>query len=455
MASISNESREQWSGKMGFILASIGSAVGLGSIWRFPFVTGDNGGGAFVLIYLLSILLLGLPVLLSEIVLGRSSQKNPIGAYRHHAPGTPWFLSGYIGIVATVIILAFYSSIGGWTLAYSLDAITGTFGSITIDEAEARFGSFIVNPWSPVIWQAAFLGLTMAVCLFGLQKGIERTNKFLMPLLGIMLMILVVRAVTLPGAMEGVRFLLFPDWSQVSWTTFFEALGMAFFSLSVGAGTMITYGSYLSKKESIPGAVGNVVLFSTLVSLAAGLAIFPAVFSLGYEPNAGPPLVFITLPAVFAQLPAGDLFAILFFFLLSVAALTSAISLLEVPLRYLEDEHRLARRKGTWFVGGIVFLLGVPATLSFSSLADIHLIGDLPIFDSMDFVASNILLPLSGLIVVLFVGWKWGVRLMLSEAKGSDDKGMPAKALWSLIIRWVTPLLIMAVFLFQIINSIR
>ncbi|PTM59313.1 sodium-dependent transporter [Desmospora activa] len=453
MASTSKSSREQWSNKMGFILAAIGSAVGLGSIWRFPFVAGVNGGGAFVLIYLLSILLLGLPVLLSEIVMGRSAQKNPIGAYRHHAPNTPWFLSGYIGIVATIIILAFYSTIGGWTLAYTLEAVTGAFGSITIDQAEVRFGSFINNAWSPILWQAAFIGFTILICLSGIQKGIERTNKFLMPLLGIMLIILVVRAVTLPGAMEGVRFILFPDWSAVTWTTFFEALGMAFFSLSVGAGTMITYGSYLSRQENIPSAVGNVVVFSTLVSLAAGLAIFPAVFSLGYTPDAGPALVFITLPAVFAHLPVGSLFAILFFALLSFAALTSAISLLEVPLRYLQDEHGFSRQI-IWLVGGGIFLLGIPATLSFSSLADISVIGQLPIFDSMDFVASNVLLPLSGLFVILFVGWKWGVSKMLAEAEGVDGKGIPARSFWPIVIRWVTPLLIIAVFLFQIFTSL-
>lgn len=455
MASTSKSSREQWSDKMGFILAAIGSAVGLGSIWRFPFVAGDNGGGAFVLIYLLSILLLGLPVLLSEIVVGRSAQKNPIGAYRHHAPGTLWFLSGYVGIIATIIILAFYSTIGGWTLAYSFDAITGTFGSITIDQAEGRFDSFINNAWSPLLWQAAFMGLTMVICLFGLQKGIERTNKYLMPLLGLLLIILVIRAVTLPGAMEGIRFILFPDWSAVSWTTFFEALGMAFFSLSIGAGTMITYGSYLSRRENIPSAVGNVVIFSTLVSLAAGLAIFPAVFSLGYQPDAGPPLAFITLPAVFAQMPAGDIFAVSFFLLLSVAALTSAISLLEVPLRYLQDEHRFSRGTAIGLVGGGIFLLGIPATLSFSSLADITVIGELPIFDSMDFVTSNVLLPLSGLLLILFVGWKWGVSHMLAEAEGEEDKGVPLRSFWPVVIRWVTPALIITVFLFQILNSLR
>lgn len=446
--------REQWSGKLGFILASIGSAVGLGSIWRFPFVTGDNGGGAFVLIYLLCILLMGLPVLLSEIVLGRSTQRNPVGAFRKRSPETPWFLTGYIGIAATILILAFYSTVGGWTLAYSLDALTGVFDRITINQAEMRFGSFITGEGLPVFWQGLFLLLTMVICIFGLQKGIERTNKFLMPLLGVLLLILVVRSVTLPGAMEGVRFMLYPDWSEVTLTTFFEALGMAFFSLSVGAGTMITYGSFLSREESIPSAVTHVVLFGTLVSLVAGLAIFPAVFSMGYEPNAGPPLVFITLPAVFAQMPWGSLFAALFFILLAVAALTSAISLLEVPLRYLEDEHQWSRRKGTLFTGALVFLLGIPATLSFSTLSDVKLLFGLPIFELMDFIASNVLLPLGGLLIILFAGWKWGMNQVLDESRGALHTHLPGRGIIAFTAQWITPLLILAVFVFQILSTL-
>lgn len=249
-----NGSREQWSGKFGFILASIGSAVGLGSIWRFPYVTGENGGGAFVMIYVICVLLLGLPVLLSEIVLGRSTQRNPVGALRKQAPNTPWFMGGFIGIIASIIILSFYSTVGGWTLYYTWEAIANGFHQLSINGIEAKFGSFISNPATTVIWQALFMLLTMGVCIFGLQNGIERTNKFLMPLLGLMLIILVIRAVTLPGSGEGIRFILYPDWSSVSITTIFEALGMAFFSLSVGAGTMITYGSFLSKKESVPSA---------------------------------------------------------------------------------------------------------------------------------------------------------------------------------------------------------
>ncbi|MDA8351960.1 MAG: sodium-dependent transporter [Firmicutes bacterium] len=453
MAPDSN-SREQWSGKIGFILSAIGSAVGLGSIWRFPFVTGENGGGAFVLIYVVCVLLLGLPVLLSEIVLGRSTQRNPVGALRKRAPGTPWFLGGFIGITGTIIILAFYSTVGGWTLSYIWGALADGFGQMSIQQAEARFTQFISDPIIPILWQFLFMMLTMGICLFGLQNGIERTNKFLMPMLGIMLIILVIRGITLPGSGEGIRFILYPDWSSVTFNTVFEALGMAFFSLSIGAGTMVTYGSYLPKKESIPHAVKHVVLFSTLVSLAAGLAIFPAIFSLGYEPNTGPPLVYITLPAVFAQMPGGSLFAILFFFLLSVAALTSSISLLEVPLRYLEDEHGFSRKKGTLLAGGLIFLLGIFATLSFSTLSHVKGIAGLPIFESMDFIASNVLLPLGGLVFILFAGWKWGIRQVFDAAKGEDGKGLPAQLFWEWIARWVTPVLILIVFLFQVLSNL-
>ncbi|PTX65041.1 NSS family neurotransmitter:Na+ symporter [Melghirimyces profundicolus] len=451
---MTNDSREQWTSKFGFILASIGSAVGLGSIWRFPFVTGENGGGSFVLIYLLCVLFLGLPVLLSEIVLGRSTQRNPVGALRLQGPGTFWFLGGYIGILATGIILAFYSTVGGWTLFYTWQSILGNLGGLSIGEAETRFTAFISDPVIPVLWQALFMILTMGICLFGLQNGIERTNKFLMPMLGILLSILVIRSITLPGAMEGVRFILYPDWSDVSFTTIFEALGMAFFSLSVGAGTMITYGSYLSKKESIPSAVGNVVVFSTLVSLAAGLAIFPAVFSLGYEPSAGPPLVFITLTAVFAQMPAGGLFAVLFFFLLSMAALTSSISLLEVPLRYFEDEHNLSRQKGTILIGGLIFLLGIASTLSFSTWSHVKGIAGLPIFESMDFVASNVLLPLGGLVIIIFSAWKWGMHQVLEALRGEDGNRLAGEGFWGFVARWITPVLILAVFVFQVLSNL-
>ncbi|QKG84829.1 sodium-dependent transporter [Kroppenstedtia pulmonis] len=452
---MSNHSREQWSSKFGFILASIGSAVGLGSIWKFPYIAGENGGGAFVLLFLLCVVLMGMPVLISEIVLGRSTQRNPVGAFRKLAPNTPWFITGYIGIIATLLILAFYSTVGGWTLTYTLDAFTNSFHQITINEAESSFTTFISHPFIPIFWQAAFLILTMIICYFGLQKGIERTNKILMPLLGILLVILVIRSVTLPGAMEGIHFILYPDWSKVTVSTFFEALGMAFFSLSVGAGCMVTYGSFLSKKENIPNAVGNIVLFSTLVSLAAGLAIFPAVFSLGYEPGIGPPLVFITLPAVFAQMPAGGFFAALFFLLLTVAALTSAISLLEVSLRYTEDEHGWTRKKGIMIISTVIFLLGIPATLSYSSLSDFYTVSGLTIFDTLDFIASNVLLPLSGLTVILFVGWKWGVPLLLKESRGDLGKDLPFKTAWAFVIRWITPLLIVVVFLFQILSLLQ
>jgi len=359
--------REHWGTRIGFILATAGSAVGLGNIWKFPYITGQNGGAAFVFIYIACILLIGLPIMVAEILLGRRTQKNPVGAFRalekpthsfihyhRHYPDKehpsmpyfPWFMAGGLGVVNGFIILSFYSVVAGWTLAYIIEAASGTFSKFaTVESAGAYFGQFASSPISPILYHGLFMMATMGIVIKGIQKGIEHWNKILMPSLFVLLLILLIRGLTLPGASEGVAYFLKPDFGLVTWKTVLAALGQAFFTLSLGMGAIITYGSYLSKKENIPHAATMVILFDTLVALVAGLAIFACVFAMNLSPTAGPGLVFHTIPAVFNQMPGGYIFGILFFVLLFIAALTSSVSILETIVAYFVDEKKMDSRQ--------------------------------------------------------------------------------------------------------------
>ncbi|MCG8685409.1 MAG: sodium-dependent transporter, partial [Desulfobacterales bacterium] len=322
--------RDSFSGKYGFIAAAAGSAIGLGNIWKFPYITGIYGGSAFIIVYLICILLIGLPIMLSEITVGRRAQKGIFGAYKTLAPGTPWFFSGYMGIAAAFLILSFYGVVAGWTMEYVVKAVTGTFSGKTPDEIGTMFGSFIGQPFKPLIWQLTFMALTCFIVIAGIKNGIEKYSKILMPILLAILLLLCIRSVTLEGASKGFEFLFSPDFSKLSGEAILAALGHAFFSLSLGMGTLITYGSYVKKTENIAPLAAHITIADTVIALLAGTAIFPAVFAFGITPSAGPGLVFVTLPNVFQQMPLGYIFCILFFFLLAIAALTSSISILEV-----------------------------------------------------------------------------------------------------------------------------
>ncbi|RCK47062.1 Na+-dependent transporter [Thalassospira profundimaris] len=428
--------REHWGSRLGFILAAAGSAVGLGNIWKFPYMAGSNGGGAFLLIYLALVFTIGLSVMLAEMVIGRLSEKNAIGAFKK-LKGGAWPLVGLCGVGAAFTILSFYSVVAGWTIAYMVKAVTGGLSSSDPAVLGAAFDGFIAGNISPLVYHAIFMALTVFVVLSGIGSGIERASKILMPALFVLLLILIGRAVTLPGAGKGLAFLLQPDFSKVTWNTVSDALSQAFFSLSLGMGAMITYGSYLSKKENIAGAAGWVVLLDTAVAVLAGLLILPAVFAFGFDPGAGPGLTFITLPAVFAQMPFGEFFAFLFFLLLAIAALTSSVSILEVVVAYFVDDRGLSRKVASIIMGLIIFVLGIPSSLSNGIMKDTTFFG-MTFFNLMDFVSAKLLLPIGGLFISLFVGWViWGAA---REDLASHNGKVPAWInIWGILVKFIAP----------------
>lgn len=440
--------REAWGSRTAFILAAAGSAIGLGNIWRFPYLTGQNGGAAFVFIYLAIVLLIGLPVMMAEVSLGRFTRRNPVGAFDRVVPNSAWRSVGVLGVITGFGILSYYSVVAGWTLGYTVKAVTGAFTALTDPGQTGKlFTHFVASGWTVLTFHALFLGLTVAVVIGGVRRGIERWALILMPLLFVMLLLLVLRSLTLEGAGKGLAFYLKPDFSKVTAATFLAALGQAFFSLSLGMGAMITYGSYLSEREDAVMATASVSLFDTLAAFLAGLAIFPALFIVeGVQPTEGAGLAFVVVPAIFHRIPFGTLFGFLFFTLLAVAALTSAISLLEVCVAYLTDEKGWSRKKACYLVGVGSFLLGTPAALS---LGAIDFFSSLPVIqmgflDLMDTVFGNLALTLGALLLCLFVGWRWAREQALAGAmQGSAYAGLGQS--WLFLIRYLCPLAIGAI----------
>ena len=436
------QQREQWGSKLGFILAAAGSAIGLGNIWKFPYITGQNGGAAFVVLYVLLVFIIGASVMLAEFAIGRAAGSNAVGSFKKLKGGL-WPLVGWMGVAAGFIILSFYGVIGGWTIAYIGKSFSGLMKLAAEGQAGDAFGAFISNPLQVVVYQAVFMALTIYVVMRGIGEGIEKWCKFLMPGLFIILLLLIGRSVTLEGAKAGLDFYLKPDFSKITGGTFLAALGQAFFSLSLGMGCMITYGSYLSKKESLTSSTVQVCCLDTLVAFLAGLAIFPAVFAFGIEPGAGPGLTFITLPNCFAQMPGGMFWSVLFFLLLFIAALTSAISLLEVVVAYFKDQMGWGRPKSAFAMGLVIFLIGVPSALSLGN-ENVAIAGK-SFLDAMDFISSNVLLPLGGLFISLFVGWIWldGAK---KETTNDGSRSFGLMAVWVWICRVVAPAAIAWIF---------
>ncbi|MGQ5522380.1 sodium-dependent transporter [Chitinimonas sp. PSY-7] len=396
-------SRASWGSKLGFILAASGSAVGLGAIWKFPYVAGKNGGGVFLLVYLACVFTIGIAMLLAEMVIGRSAKKSATTAYRD-LKGGAWPWAGRLSVLCVFIVLAFYSVVGGWTFSYLLRSITGEI--LTRDTAAlgSLFNSFIASPTQALIYTGLFSIVTAAIVLGGIEKGIERASKILMPALFILMLILISRSLTLPGAIHGVMYFITPDFTKFSSEMVIEAMGLALFSLSVGGGMIIAYGSYIAPETKLVGATLWITVLATLASLLAGLMVLPAVFAFNVDPAAGPGLTFITMPALFAQMPAGQFFAIGFFLLLIFAALTSSVSILEPIVSFLMDEFGMQRKQATITTAIAAYGLSIPAALSFGPLANATLFGKNP-FDLMDYVASNIMMPAGGLLAALFVGW--------------------------------------------------
>ncbi|MFS0554170.1 sodium-dependent transporter [Brevibacillus sp. 179-C9.3 HS] len=434
---------EQWTSRLGFILAAAGSAIGLGAIWKFPYMVGTSGGGAFFLLFIIFTIAIGLPLLLGEFTIGRSTQKEAISAYRTIAPGSLWHWIGRLGVVTCFLLLSFYSVVGGWILSYLLRGFTGQLQGPAYDKV---FGDVIGDPVGAVVAQFVFMLITAWVVARGVQSGIESASKYMMPGLFLLFMVLMVRSLTLDGAMEGVSFFLRPDFSKLSAESILYALGQSFFALSVGVSVMVTYSSYLAKNESLVRSAGSIVSLNLLVSLFAGLAIFPAVFSLGVEPTAGPGLLFIVLPSVFEQIAFGGIFLLIFLALFLFATLTSAFSMLEIIVASLSQGDESKRKRLSWLIGLLIFIVGVPSALSFGVWSEVTLFGK-SIFDAMDFLVSNILMPLGALLIAIFVPLKMKRETLINELGAHSSYGKRLFIVWLLLIKYVAPVAILAVFL--------
>ncbi|MBM2886047.1 sodium-dependent transporter [Chromobacterium phragmitis] len=435
--------RTQWGSRLGFILASAGATVGLGSVWKFPYVTAMNGGGVFLLVYLAFTFTLGLALLQAELAIGRAAGCGAVGAFSRLG-SRRWKLLGYSGVLCCFLVFAFYSVVGGWTLGYLLRALDGRVMSDDMSALGQLFGQYVGNPAEALLTHALFAGLTLLVVVGGVQQGIERAGKVLMPLLFLLMLGLIARALTLPGALAGAEALFRPDFSRLTPAMLVEALGLACFSLSVGAGCMLAYGSYLGQDTRLGNSALWVTGLTALTSVLAGLMIFPAIYAFGLDPQAGPGLTYMVMPVVFNHLPYGQLFAIVFFILLLMAALTSAVSLLEVVVILPIDEFGVSRRKATLAVTALVFLAGVPAALSFGPLGDCKLFGR-NIFELMDYAACNILLPLGCIGTALFAG-----RVAWPAVSDQLRLSAWAEAWMRLSCRWLAPLLIGVVLVYNL-----
>ncbi|OZU87718.1 hypothetical protein CIL03_15240 [Virgibacillus indicus] len=436
---------DQWSSKIGFIFSSAGAAIGLGAIWKFPYMTGMNGGGAFFLLFIAFTIIIGLPILIAEFIIGRSARKEAVTAYKTLAPGSVWSFIGHWGVAGAFLLMSFYSVVGGWVLIYSVMSIPG----LIINEGADYPGLFAAitgNPFITLLGHGLFILINVIVISFGIKNGIEKSSKLLMPLLFVFFIILVIRAVTFEGAMEGIRFFLQPDFSKLNAENVLYALGQSFFSLAVGISVMVTYSSYLKKDVSLASSAGSVSIMNIFVSLLAGLAIFPVVFSFGLEPAEGPGLLFIVLPEAFAQMPFGEVFLSLFLLLFLFAVLTSSFSMLEIITSAFTEKKQRSRKKVAALAGLIVFLAGIPAALSTSNLAEFKIFG-LTVFDATDFLVSNIMLPGGCLFIALFIGFKMDKTLIKQEFSYGSNLSAGVYQTWYQLMRWLVPVTIIIVFL--------
>ncbi len=460
--------RGEWGSKVGFLLAAAGSAIGLGNIWRFTYIMGENGGAAFILVYLACIALIGIPVFLAELVIGRHTRLNPVGAFAAIKPGGLWKYVGALGVLAGALLLSFYSVIAGWVMAYALRAPFGTIsGLASPEESGAYFDALSTSASQSLLFHGLFMLATVVIVARGVRGGIERASKIMMPILFVLLAALVVRSVTLGGAGAGIDFMLRPDFSVLTPTVVLIAMGHAFFTLSIGMGTMITYGSYLTPEHKLPMASLQVAFMDTLIAIAAGFAIFPALFAFGMEPSEGPGLVFVTLPVVFHQMPGGVVFASMFFALFLMAALTSSISLLEVVAAYFIDELGWPRARTAFILGAAIFVLGIPSALATGDWANWSIAGmlgatagegalgsvrlfQLNWFDLIGHIVSDYMLPIGGLFVCLLVGWFWDRATVVAEARLGSPR-FKAVTLWVNLLRFVGPVVVGEVLLLGIL----
>ena len=436
---------------MGAIFAAAGSAVGLGNIWRFPMLVGDNGGAAFILIYIMCILLVGIPIMVGEFVIGRHTQSNMIDAFRQLAPGKWWRVIGVMGIGVAFIILSYYLVVSGWTLYYAYSSFSGALSNPDCDYG-AFFGDYVANPWLSLISAVVFMLMTHLIIIRGVQEGIEKCSKILMPMLLLIIGILVVCTFSMPGINEGLTFLLKPDFSKLNFSVILAAMGQAFYSLSVAMGCLCTYASYFNKNTRLVSSALSVSSIDTSVAILSGFIIFPAVFSVPHvEANAGPGLVFQTLPYVFnmafGNIPIlGYIFSGLFYVLLFLAALTSAISLHEAVTAYVLQNWKMSRKKASTIVSACAMTLGIFCCLSFGVLSHWTIFG-LTIFDLFDTVSSNIILPLGGVLLALFVGWYLNRELVRKEITNNGEVSQRIFPIIIFLLRWVAPIAILSMFI--------
>lgn len=444
-----NNTRENFGSKLGAVLAAAGSAVGLGNIWRFPIETGQNGGAAFIIIYVACVFLLGIPIMMSEFFIGRHTHTNTAGAYRKLAPGTPWKWVGRLGVLSGFVILSYYSVVAGWTAEYTVLAIGNYFDGKSAADFPAIFNAFVSNPWKSVAWMLAFMIATHFVVVRGVKGGIEKFSKVMMPALFIILIVLAICSVMLPGASQGLEFLLKPDFSKITGSVWLSAMGQAFFSLSLGLGCLCTYGSYFRGDTNIGKTALNVALIDTFVAVMSGFIIFPAVFNAGYAISSndiGPSLLFITMPNVFQQafgsMPVlSYCVSVLFYFLLVVAALTSTISMHEVVTAYVSEEFDMNRRKAATIVTFACSAVGIVCALSFGPFDGVRLF-DMSIFDLFDYVSSNIFLPVGGMFIAIFTGWYLDKKLIRDEITNYGSLRAPYLRFVIFILRYLAPLAI-------------
>ena len=436
--------QEQWASKLGFILSAAGSAIGLGAIWKFPYITGQNGGGAFLALFILFTVILGLPLLLAEFTIGRSGGGNALSAFKKLAPRTPWYGIGILGMITCFILLSFYSVIGGWIIIYLYKVITGELSGIQSAGYDQLFETTIANTPLSLSMQFIFMLITILVVSKGIQNGIERMSKIMMPALAILFFILVARSITLPHAMEGIRFLFQPDFHKVTSHTVLEAMGQSFFTLSLGVSVMVTYSTYLSKKESLPKSAISILVMNIAVVLLAGLAIFPAVFAFDMEPDAGPVLLFHVLPSIFSQLPYGMLFFCLFLIVFLFAALTSGFSMLEIIVAIISKGDKRKRKISAWIIGLAIFAFGIPSALSYGVLAEFKIFNR-TFFDLADYTVSNILMPIGALLIAIFVSWIMKKSTVFSEIQEGSQMKKGLIQSWYFLLRYVVPIFIILV----------
>jgi len=439
------QKRDSFTSQLGVILAASGSAIGIGNVWRFSYVVGINGGGAFLLVYLICAALVGLPLIMAELSIGRHTSKSAFTAFKQIAPKSFWWIGGATGVLSAFLIMTYYPLVAGWSLGYMFESVFNW--KPMISDTATFFNNYVSGSVKPLVMIIVTLVLTALTLVGGVAKGIEKWNKILMPALAVIIIVLIIRSLTLPGSLEGIKFLFYPDFSKITIKTLLDALGHSFYSLSVGMAIMITYGSYIRKDEDLVQSSVTVCVLDTAAALMSGVAIFPAVFALGFEPDSGAGLAFITLPKAFATLPGGQIFAVLFFLLLTVAALSSMMSLLEVIVAFFVDEFHINKKKILIVLVVLLFVLGIPSHLSFGPMADFKIFG-LTYFDFMDKFSANVLIPITGLLTAVFVIFRFGVKSSHDELLCSckNPKGLLIRS-YPVLIKYIVPISVIFILL--------